>query len=149
MVTTIIFDMDGVIVDTEPVHKHAYNEHFKQLNIKVSPEMYASFTGNSTKNVFEKLKNHFQLKQSINELINTKRNIFNEAFNSKKDLTLIDGVKELIENLYQNNFQLILASSSAKVTIEKVFDRFNLHHYFRILFLVKTFQIQNQILLYF
>ena len=40
MVQTVIFDMDGVIVDTEPVHHFAYYQHFKELSIEVSDEMY-------------------------------------------------------------------------------------------------------------
>lgn len=130
MITTVIFDMDGVIVDTEPVHHFAYNEHFKQLNIEVSAQMYATFTGNSTKNVFQKLINHFNLKQDINDLISTKRQLFNDAFDTKEDLFLIDGVAQLIKNLHAKGIQLILASSSAKVTIDRVFTRFNLHQYF-------------------
>jgi len=39
--------MDGVIVDTEPVHHYAYFQHFKQLNIEVSEELYQTYTGNS------------------------------------------------------------------------------------------------------
>ena len=31
MIQTVIFDMDGVIVDTEPVHYYAYHKHFKEL----------------------------------------------------------------------------------------------------------------------
>jgi HAD superfamily hydrolase (TIGR01509 family) len=130
MIKTVIFDMDGVIVDTEPVHHYAFRQHFKQLNIDVSPEMYASFTGNSTRNVFQKLKNHFQLTQDIVELIDTKRHLFNEAFDKKEDLFLLDGVENLIKELHQNGMQLVLASSSAKVTINRIFIRFNLHQYF-------------------
>jgi HAD superfamily hydrolase (TIGR01509 family) len=130
MIKTVIFDMDGVIVDTEPVHHYAFRQHFKQLNIDVSPEMYASFTGNSTRNVFQKLKNHFQLTQDIDDLINTKRQLFNEAFDKKEDLFLLDGVENLIKDLHANGMQLVLASSSAKVTINRIFTRFNLHQYF-------------------
>ena len=130
MIQTVIFDMDGVIVDTEPVHHYAFRQHFEQLSITVSPEMYASFTGNSTRNVFQKLKHHFQLTQDVEVLIDTKRQLFNEAFDQKEDLHLLDGVEDLIKELHQNGMQLILASSSAKVTINRIFNRFNLHQYF-------------------
>lgn len=130
MIQTVIFDMDGVIVDTEPVHHYAYVQHFKQLNIDVSPEMYASFTGNSTKNIYERLKETYNLAQDVQTLVETKRNLFNDAFDSKEDLYLLDGVEDLIKDLYSNGMQLVLASSSANVTIERIFDRFNLHQYF-------------------
>jgi HAD superfamily hydrolase (TIGR01509 family) len=123
--------MDGVIVDTEPVHHFAYHQHFKQLNIEVSREMYASFTGNSTKNIYERLKGIFNLEDDVPTLVQTKRSLFNDAFDNKEDLYLLDGVVDLIEELYQNNMQLVLASSSAKVTIQRIFNRFDLHQYFR------------------
>ncbi|WNM18239.1 HAD family hydrolase [Flavobacterium capsici] len=130
MIQTVIFDMDGVIVDTEPVHHYAYHEHFKQLNIEISPEMYSSFTGNSTKNIFQRLKDEFNLAEDVETLVNTKRNLFNDAFDSKEDLYLLDGVEDLIKDLHQNGMQLVLASSSAKVTINRIFNRFKLHQYF-------------------
>ena len=130
MIKTVIFDMDGVIVDTEPVHHYAYNEHFKQLNIEITPEIYASFTGNSTKNIFEKLKERFNLEEDVQALVETKRNLFNDAFDKKEDLYLLDGVEDLIKELHQNGMQLVLASSSAKVTINRIFNRFGLHQYF-------------------
>ena len=130
MIQTVIFDMDGVIVDTEPVHHYAYVQHFKQLNIEVSPEMYASFTGNSTKNIYERLKETYNLAQDVQTLVETKRNLFNDAFDSKEDLYLLDGVEDLIKDLHSNGMQLVLASSSANVTIERIFNRYNLHQYF-------------------
>lgn len=130
MLQTVIFDMDGVIVDTEPVHNYAYYQHFKLLEIEVSAEMFATFTGNSTKNVFEKIKSHFGIEDDIDSLVQKKRSLFNDAFDTKEDLFLLDGVEELIEQLHQNGIQLILASSSSKVTINRVFNRFKLHTYF-------------------
>ena len=122
--------MDGVIVDTEPVHHYAYFEHFKELNIEVSAEMFATFTGNSTKNVYQKLKETFHIPDEIEDLVTAKRELFNTAFDKKEDLFLLDGVENLIKELHTNGMQLILASSSSKVTIERIFARFGLHPYF-------------------
>lgn len=130
MIQTVIFDMDGVIVDTEPVHRFAYFQQFKELNITVTEEMYTSFTGYSTRNTFQKLKKLFPIDQEVEDLIQRKRTIFNDAFDTKKDLELLESVETLIKDLYHNGMQLIVASSASKVTIDRVFNRFDLHHYF-------------------
>lgn len=130
MIQTVIFDMDGVIVDTEPVHHYAYYKQFDELNIVVPEEMYTSFTGFSTRNTFQTLKEAFQLEHNVEDLIQRKRTIFNDAFDSKEDLDLLEGVKDLIKDLHANGIQLIVASSASKVTIDRVFTRFGLHDYF-------------------
>jgi HAD superfamily hydrolase (TIGR01509 family) len=63
-------------------------------------------------------------------LVEIKRNLFNAAFDTKEDLYLIEGVEDLIKELYDNGMQLVLASSSAKVTIDRIFERFDLNRYF-------------------
>jgi HAD superfamily hydrolase (TIGR01509 family) len=130
MIQTVIFDMDGVIVDTEPVHRYAYFQHFSELNIEVTEELFTSFTGNSTRNVFQRVNTIFNLNADVEELILRKRTIFNDAFDHKEDLELLEGVENLIKNLHDNGVELILASSASKVTIDRVFRRFGLHPYF-------------------
>ena len=130
MIKTVIFDMDGVIVDTEPVHHHAYIRHFEELNIEVDDKMYNSFIGSSTKNIYKYIKEYFQLPHPTEELIGRKRELFNVAFEEATHLKLIDGVLDLIRDLHKNQIQLIVASSSAHVTINAIFKRFNLDQYF-------------------
>ena len=130
MIQTVIFDMDGVIVDTEPVHRYAYFKQFEELNIDVTEEMYTSYTGFSTRNTFQRLKEVFTIEQEVEDLIQRKRTIFNDAFDNKEDLELLEGVEQLIIDLHRNGMQLILASSASKVTIERVFSRFKLYDYF-------------------
>ncbi len=122
--------MDGVIVDTEPVHRYAYFQHFSELNIDVTEELFSSFTGNSTRNVFQRVNSIYNLNADVEELILRKRTLFNDAFDQKADLELLEGVENLIKNLHENGFELILASSASKVTIDRVFRRFELHPYF-------------------
>lgn len=122
--------MDGVIVDTEPVHRYAYFQQFGELNIAVTEAMFTSFTGNSTRNTFQKVKEIFNLDHDVEDLIQRKRTIFNDAFDNKQDLELLAGVENLIKDFHQKGMQLILASSASKVTISRVFNRFKLHDYF-------------------
>jgi beta-phosphoglucomutase len=130
MIRTVIFDMDGVIIDTEPVHHYAFFTQFGELGINVSDEEYASFLGSSTRNVFQRLKQRYNLPQELDELLKRKREIFNQRFDSDPDLDLLPGVRTLIEDLHAHQVQLVLASSASKATIARVFNRFGLAPYF-------------------
>jgi HAD superfamily hydrolase (TIGR01509 family) len=130
MKNTVIFDMDGVIVDTEPLHKKAYYQHFKELNIEVDAELFSRFTGKSTRNVYQMIKDIFGIDSNVEDLIARKRTLFYSLFDKDPALKLLDGVENLIKNLYSSGFQLILASSAAKSTIDRVFKRFNLFPFF-------------------
>ena len=72
----VLFDMDGVIVDTEPLHRKAYYQMFADLGITVSADLYSTFTGAATKKVCETLIEKYQLKQSPDELAAIKRKHF-------------------------------------------------------------------------
>ena len=126
----VLFDMDGVIVDTEPLHKKAYFRTFEDLGIDVSEELYSTFTGNSTQKVCETLVTHFQLNISWEEIAKIKRNYFKYLFDNDPDFDLIPGVKNLIIHYFENNIKLILASSAHINTINWVFEKFNLEQYF-------------------
>ena len=122
--------MDGVLVDTEPVHFAAYVQHFKELNIDISDEIYQSFIGSSTKNIYKTIKERFDLPQPVQELIIRKRKLFHKAFDESTTLKLMDGVLNLIQELHQNNIQLIVASSASYENINAVFRKFDLDKYF-------------------
>ena len=127
----VLFDMDGVIVDTEPLHRKAYEKTFQDLNIKVSDEFYATFTGNSTKTVCEKLIEKFNLTQTHEEIAQIKRTYFKELFDNDPDFDLLPGIRSLIESYYNNGIRLILASSAHINTINWVFEKFGLDQYFK------------------
>ena len=126
----VIFDMDGVIIDSEEIHKKAYYETFKNLGVEVSEELYKTMTGSSTINAFQKLVNHFNLDDIPEELVLQKRKCYVNYFENDPTLSLVNGVKELIQFLYKQNLTLVLASSSAMVNINRVFSRFDLNEYF-------------------
>lgn len=130
MLKAVLFDMDGVIVDTEPLHHKAYFGMFNTLNIDVSETHYQSFTGQSTINVCRSLCEHFKLDNNPEELVQIKRNIFKNLFVNDPNLQLLDGVLDLIMEYHKNGLTLVLASSASMGTIDSVFTRFDLDQYF-------------------
>lgn len=125
-----LFDMDGVIIDSELLHKKAYYETFNALGVEVSEELYKTFTGSSTINAFQRLVAHFNLEEDPEELVLQKRKRYVDFFENDPTLHLVNGVEEIIKYFYNKGLTLVLASSSAMVNIDRVFNRFELHQYF-------------------
>ncbi len=130
MLKAVLFDMDGVIVDSEPLHKKAYYKMFKDVGIDVSERLFESFTGQSTLKICKTLCHDFSLSNSPEDLVNLKRKHFKYIFENDKDFKLIDGVLDLIKDYIRNGLVLVLASSASMVTINNIFKRFNLDKYF-------------------
>ncbi len=126
----VLFDMDGVIINSEQLHRKAYFGTFESLNLDVSDELYTSFTGSSTINTFERIVAHFELDEEPADLVKDKRRRYVAFFENDPTLSLVDGVEDIIKYLYHKGITLVLASSSAMVNIDRVFNRFDLNQYF-------------------
>ena len=122
--------MDGVIIDSELLHKRAYFETFNSLGLEVSEELYKTLTGASTINAFQQLVAHFNLDEDPQKLVLQKRKRYVEFFENDPTLHLVNGVEEIIKYFFNKGMTLVLASSSAMVNIDRVFKRFNLDQYF-------------------
>ena len=48
MIKTIIFDMDGVIINSEPVHQRLEFEMYEELGLTISPEEHKNYVGTSS-----------------------------------------------------------------------------------------------------
>ena len=130
MIKAVIFDMDGVLVNSEPLHKKAYYNMFKDFKLDVSESLYESFTGKSTYSICEQLCLKFKLNIHPDKLVNSKRKHFKYIFENDKSFKMIDGAHELIKDYYKNNLKLVLASSASMSTINKVFEKFDLDKFF-------------------
>jgi HAD superfamily hydrolase (TIGR01509 family) len=132
MLKAVIFDMDGVIIDSEPLHYNAYHKMFNDINIEVSDQLYESFTGKSTINICKQLCDIFKLTEKPETLVSLKRKHFEYIFENDKSFNLIEGVLDLIKDYHANGLTLVLGSSASMAGIERVFNRFDLNKYFKV-----------------
>lgn len=130
MLKAVIFDMDGVVIDSEMIHAKVESELFKKLGFSISDEEHDSFVGSTTRSMWEKLKEKFALEPSVDELVNTNKENYLDALLSCRDMQPIPGVVELIKDLASNNVKLSLASSSSLKEIDIILGMFDIKESF-------------------
>jgi len=130
MIQTVIFDMDGVIIDSEPVYFKIDKEMFEELNIAVSFEEHSTYVGTSSQNMWDAIIKKHGIPGDPGKLMRKEYNLYMDYLVNANDLQPIDGVMELINGLHENNFKLILASSSRMEVIDIILKKFKLSDLF-------------------
>ena len=97
-----IFDMDGVLANTEPLHFIAENKTYNQLSIKVSENEQESFVGTSQKQLWQTIKDNYNITLNLDEIISMHMQNLNEVLKKSK-LSCISGVDDLISTLKKDN----------------------------------------------
>lgn len=131
MIEAVIFDMDGVIMDSEPIHykiekailKNNFNEPFEF-------EDHARFVGQTTQDLWRTICKERNLSQGF-EILSLLDNADYMQELKTGVIQPIPGVVRLIENLYEANIPMIVASSAIRENIEVVLDRFGITKYFQ------------------
>lgn len=132
MVKAVIFDMDGVLVDSQPIHYKADMIALEKLGVNVSLEQLQKYTGTSNPNRFARFKKDFGIAQSVEEITVLQESIIFDLI-AKNDLQPIKGVKQLLDNLKLHNLNLAVASSSSHRFIDAVLTKINIKDYFDII----------------
>ncbi|MEG9533986.1 hexitol phosphatase HxpB [Mannheimia indoligenes] len=130
-ISSVIFDMDGVMIDSEPQWAEAQIEVLETLGINITVEDCEKFTrGKRIDELSETWIKKFNLTISNAELSEA---ILTYGCNAiQKSGYALAGLYELLDFLQSNNIRLAVATSSPPVIIEAVFDRLKLWDYFPI-----------------
>jgi len=120
MLQAVIFDFDGVISDTEPLHLKAFNEVLAQFDIEIAPhDYYTQYLGFTDFDCFKALSERYQLgfdSSAIEKLIDQKSVIFEALIRSES--SLIEGVAEFLEMLKQHHLPIAICSGALRSDIE-------------------------------
>ena len=108
----VIFDMDGVLADTEPIYKALNMEHFAELGVSISDEEYNSFIGIAATKMWQSIKEKGQLALDIPALIAAEDR---QKIDRLKATSFgpMPGIPALLQELSANKVPIGLASSSS------------------------------------
>ena len=125
----MIFDMDGVLVDTEPIYEAMHYRHFEQLGITVTHQQFLQFIGTTSAEMWSRLRSLFQLSHSLDHLLAQEEVLKKQIF-AEHTLTPMPGLLALLNGLKQKNVPMVVASSSNATHIRYVLQQAGIHQYF-------------------
>lgn len=124
----VIFDMDGVIVDSEPRHELAFREIFREMGYGENHGIdFPAYYGRSDHALWVDFIAMHQPPQSLDELTKWKQERFLEII--QRDQPIFEGLPELVQRL-SLNYKLALASGSFHPVIDAILAMKNLRQYF-------------------
>ena len=123
----VIFDMDGVIIDSEVVYIDFFKKVLEDFDVEISEEDLFSLAGLSQQKTDEFLES--KLHRKPEEVYNMMKNYI-DADKIDYSSLVMDGFYPLLKELKRKNFKLALASSSPKNTIKLVLEELKIEDEF-------------------
>lgn len=124
----VIFDMDGVIVDSEPRHEKAYLEIVRELGYEQNHGLdFTQYIGRSDRELWMDFVAKNRPKQPLDELLEMKRRLVVEII--RREQPLFDGLPELVESL-SGRYTLGVASGSERAVVDAVLALKNIRRFF-------------------
>jgi len=126
----VIFDLDGVISDTQNLHSQVESEFLRSLNIHIHPdEITARFAGVGDKEMFTTVFAEHGVSHPIEQMSKEKWTRMSQLID-KVGIKAVPYALELIETLHNNNFVLAIASGSPRTFINQVVEALSVKKYF-------------------
>ena len=129
MLKAVIFDMDGVIIDSEPQHARAAVLALEKYHVSIQIEYAYNFIGTSTPVMCKKMIEDFHLNATVEDL-NKANEEAKEALIRSEGYPVIPYITELMWDLHRNGIKLIIASSSSAAAIESVMNSLGINGIF-------------------
>ncbi len=123
MTVAVIFDMDGVLADTEPIYLQIMREMFAQHGAAVSEARLESYVGVTPERFWPEICRDFGLNTPVEELVRAEKEEQLRRIAAMPSIPPAPGAKELVQAARRSGAKLGLASSSSRKLIRLILER--------------------------
>jgi len=123
--------MDGVVLDSEPVHLHSKEKILKNLGLSGCIDL-SNFVGVANEELWGQVKAEHQIEHTVEEIVQMQDDLnFQEVVDDKLPLSV--GVKELLQKIKEKGYTIAMASSSSRYFVHKILYHFEVQDYFSLI----------------
>jgi HAD superfamily hydrolase (TIGR01509 family) len=128
----VVFDMDGVLIDSEPVHYESTRILFEdEFGIPFPESANTEFLGSTDRHMFQTLKARHRLEPPLDEIIARRKTLYMELLD-RDGLPWREGIRELISDLAKNRYRLAVATSGLTRIVEPALKTGQIRHLFEV-----------------
>ncbi|MCX7918150.1 MAG: HAD family phosphatase [bacterium] len=131
MIQAVIFDMDGIIIDSEPLQMIAINQVMAQWNIQLSEIEFQKMIGRKLADDFSEIQRQYHIPVDYATFAQQKRAAYHSIL--AKNLVEMPGLSPLLERLLAAKFRLAVASSSVRTDVDMVLTGLNIKDKFEVI----------------
>lgn len=129
MIKAIIFDMDGLMIDSERVTFECYQERLKDMNLTMDEEFYKILLGKPIKGIYQRFYDVYGNDFPIQNVIQDVHQLMAERFETE-GVPVKKGLVELLHYLKDNNYKTIVATSSNRDRVDKILAQAKITEFF-------------------
>lgn len=129
MIKAIIFDMDGLMINSERVTYECYVKVLEKMNLTMSEDFYKRLLGKTLSSAYQIMFDEYGKDFPMDDVLKDVHQLMNDIF-EKDGVPLKDGLIELLTYLKENNYLTIVATSSTRNRVEHLLGMADILKYY-------------------
>lgn len=129
MIKAVIFDMDGLMINSERVTFEGYVKVMAEKGYTITEEFYKKLLGKTLKTAYELFFQEYGNEFPMDEVLEQVHKYVADVFEND-GVPLKKGLLELLQYLKSNNYLTIVATSSTRVRVDHILELANITQYF-------------------